>query len=251
LFSYLDERRMLGAKLHVTGPRYAHIAVQLLIARNSDAVDQNLTDTISDSLKRFLNPLPSDDGNGWPFGRDVFVSGIYEILEKIEGIDFIADVMLSSACPPGDDNCIVANSVWHAEGDLVGLAIEDHHLPVFDHADIVIAPNTAFVIVNLTVSGKVSVGADFGFLKRSIKSATRNFLSPSIAGPAPTTTLPTDIFASDLAVAIKKIPGLLDPLTVLFGCVPSDILRTDKDRGAFIHVDAGKVIDWRVSIRLS
>jgi hypothetical protein len=85
--SYLGERRILTTKLHVTGPFYAHITAQLVIARNSDAVADDVTKAINKNLKDLLNSLPSDNGQGWPFGRDVFVSEVYETLEKIPGID--------------------------------------------------------------------------------------------------------------------------------------------------------------------
>jgi hypothetical protein len=33
-------------------------------------------------------------------------------------------------------------------------------------------------------------------------------------------------------------------------CVPSTILRNDPNRGWFIHIEVGNVVDWRVDIRL-
>jgi hypothetical protein len=74
---------------------------------------------------------------------------------------------------------------------------------------------------------------------------------PSLGGPAPTTAQPTDIFLADLQVAIKTAAGLLDPVTVTAECVPSQTLRRDKDRGPFLQVGAGGVLDWSVSIQLS
>lgn len=251
LFSYLDVRRMLTTKLHVTGAFYAHVSTQLVIARNSDAVQTDLSAAIDAALTSLLNPLPSDNGSGWPFGRDVFVSEVYQMLEKLPGIDFITDVMLGSSCTPGDDKCVIANPIWHAEGDLVGLSIQEHHLPVFDHADIVIAPNAAFITVNLSVSATAQANADLGLLKRAIKSTVRSIFHPSLGGPGPTTAQPTDIFVSDIQVAIKNLPGVVDPVTVTAECVPSGALQHDTNRGPFIHVGAGNVVDWRVTIQLN
>ena len=249
LFSYLDERRMLTTRLHVVGPFYAHVSAQVVIARNSDALNSDLTEAINDSLASLLNPLPSASGEGWPFGRDVFVSEIYETLEKIPGIDFITDVMLNSSCTPGDDRCVVADPIWHAEGDLVGLSIQEHHLPVFDHADVVIAPNSAFVTVTLTVSVQAQSGTDLALLKRSIKSAVRGIFHPGLGGPGPTTGSATDIFVSDVQVAIKNIAGVANA-SLTADCVPSSILGHDQNRGWFVHIDVGNVVDWRVNIQL-
>jgi hypothetical protein len=248
LSSYLDERRMLTTKLHVVGPFYAHVSAQLVIARHSDARTADLTTAIAASLAELLNPLPTDRGNGWQFGRDVFVSEVYETLEKIPGIDFITDVMLDSSCAAGDDKCVVADRIWHAEGDLVGLSIQDHHLPVFDKADIVIAPNRAFISLDLSVSANMQPDADLELLKRSIKCTVRGIFHPSLGGPGPATAEPTKIFVSDVQVAIKNIAGVLDPVSVV--CTPTGILQNDPDRGLFIHVGAGNVVDWRVTIKL-
>jgi hypothetical protein len=248
LLSYLDERRMLTTRLHVVGPLYAHVSAQLVIACNPDALNDELIAAINASLTGLLSPLPSDNGEGWPFGRDVFVSGIYEVLEKIPGIDFITDVMLASSCALGDDRCVVATPIWHAEGDLVGLSIQDHHLPVFDYADIVIARNVAFVTATLTVSAQARANTDSALLKRTIKSTVRSVFHPGLGGPGPTTAVATDIFISDVQVAIKNIPGIADA-SVTADCLPSSILRHDQNRGWFIHVDAGRVVDWRVVVQ--
>lgn len=145
----------------------------------------------------------------------------------------------------------MADRIWHAEGDLVGLSIQDHHLPVFDNANtnIVIAPNSAFIGVNLSVSANVQTGADPELLKRAIKATVRDTFHPSLNGPRPTRTEPTRIFVSDVQVAIKSIAGVLDPVSVV--CTPSGILQSDPDRGLFIYVDAGNVVDWRVAIKLN
>jgi hypothetical protein len=249
LLSYLDERRLLTTKLHVTGPFYVHVSVQLVVARNPDAVEKDLKDAMARTLASFLNPLPSKGGNGWPFGRDVFVSEIYKALEGIPGLDFITDVMLDSRCDAGDDKCVVAKPIWHAEGDLVGLSIEDHHLPVFDNADIVVVPNTAFVAVHLSVSARAQANAAPAALKQSIKAAARRIFHPSLGGPGPETGHPTDIFKSDIEVAIKSIAGVVDA-SLSLECTPSDILQRDTDRGELIHVAAGNTVDWRVTITL-
>ena len=274
LLSFLDARRVLTTRLHVTGPFYAHVKVNLVVARKPDLYSEDdLRKTISQVLTNFLNPLPTDEGGGWPFGRDVFVSDIYRLLEQVPGIDFVTDIMLDTGCAPDDDKCVVADPVWHEEGDLVGLRIEPHHLPVhqpvFDARGIpegiVIAPNAAFlarnaallnpipafVIVNLTIDAKASADVLPQVLKRAIKSAVRSLLHPALGGPGPETAQATDMFVADVEAAVKKINGILDPVSVLADCIPTTALQQDQNRGAFIHVEPGQVLDWRVQIALS
>jgi hypothetical protein len=251
LFSYLDERRMLTTKLHVTGAFYVHVSVQLVIARNSDALDNDVKNAVNTSIADLLNPLPSDHGEGWPFGHDVFVSQIYDTLETIAGIDFVTDVMLSSSCNPGDNKCVIGVPIPHEEGDLVGLSIQDHHLPVFDHADMVIAVNTAFIQVRLSVTAQTQAGIERTALKGSIKSTVRTIFHPALNGPGPLTPHPTDIFLSDIQVAIRNLSGIADPVTVVAECVPAIALQHDTTRGFFVHVATGNVVDWQVTIQLN
>jgi len=252
LFSFLDDRRMLTTRLHVTGPFYVHVVVELVIARNSDAPEKDVVMGIRESLAKFLNPLPSPNGEEWPFGRDVFVSDLYDVLEQVRGVDFITDIMLNSRCTPGDDKCVVAEPIWHEEGGLVGLRVQEHHLPVFDSADIVVAAGTAFIIVNLAVSAKAAAGADGRLLKSTIKLTLRSLLHPGLGGPSPAATQATKIYVSDLQAAIRKMDGVLNPLIDL-NCVPAKARQIDSDRGGefFIQVEAGQVVDWRVQIELS
>jgi hypothetical protein len=248
LFSFLDERRMLTTKLHITGPFYVHVTVELVIARHTDALPADVIAAINASLTSLLNPLPSGNGEGWPFGRDVFVSEVYDTLERISGIDFVTDVMLKSTCAAGDDKCVVADSIWHAEGDLVGLSIQDHYLPIFDKADIVIAPNTAFIKVNLSVSAAVKADADHKAVKCAIKSAVRKILYPGPQGPVPTPA--QQIFVSKIELAIEDIEGVADA-SVTADSMPSSALQKTADLRPFIQVGEGNVVDWHVTIELT
>jgi hypothetical protein len=250
LFSFLDERRMLTTKLHITGPFYVHVTVELVVARNSDAVPNDVIAAINASLTSLLNPLPSENGQGWPFGRDVFVSEVYDTLERISGIDFVTDVMLKSSCAAGDEKCVVAEPIWHVEGDLVGLSIEEHYLPIFDKADIVIAPNTAFIKVNLSVSATVKASADHQKVKSAIKLAVRDIFRPkNQQGPGPTPAW--QILQSTIELAIKSVDGVLAVAELTADSMPSDALRTTVDQQWFIQLGEGNVVDWRVTVELT
>ena len=36
------------------------------------------------------------EGQGWPFGRDVHVSEMYELLDKVDGVDYVRAIQLDS-----------------------------------------------------------------------------------------------------------------------------------------------------------
>jgi hypothetical protein len=251
LFSHLDERRMLTTRLSVVGPFYVHVSAQLVIARNKDAVDAEVAKAVQASLERLLDPLPSDAGEGWQFGRDVFVSDIYQALEKTSGIDFVSDVMLGSACVAGDDKCVVASPFWHAEGDLIGLGIEEHHLPVFEGPpQLVIRPSDAFIAVGVTVSASNPVNADPKLVKRQIKAKVREKFYPRLKPlPNPIGALTAmTISKSELETAVRSIAP---NASVEMVCTPSANLKTDPSGVLFVDVIEGQVVDWRVSIELT
>ncbi len=124
VWGFLDERRMLTTRHHVVGPSYAPIGFDLVIARTDDAKERELRSRVVNKLAGFLHPLRGGVAEeGWPFGRDVYVSELCEQLEAIPGIDYVTDMMLVSTCQAGDDRCVPAAQSWHAEGDLVGLML--------------------------------------------------------------------------------------------------------------------------------
>lgn len=101
---YLERRRVLGTRLIVTGPEYLGVAVTATVstARGSDktaigrAVEQGLT--------AFIDPLTGGpDGNGWPLGRDVFVSEILATIAAVPGVDHVDSIALT--VPGCDAQC--------------------------------------------------------------------------------------------------------------------------------------------------
>ncbi len=237
LLCYLDKRRLVTTRLHVTGPFYVHVAPKLVIARKSEAVEVDLRGHIADKLSELLDPL------AWPFGRDVFVSAVYKALKDVSGIDFVSDVMLESRPCQGDNNCVEADPIWHEEGDFIGLSIEEHHLPIYrgSDEDIVIAVNSNFITLNIDVSAKVNADADLRSLKRQIKSTVKNSFYPSKK-----TTGPTDISLAEVKVLVRDIPGVKEAEVAVKNCSPASALQNDK-----VHVGKGEVIDCRVFLQLN
>lgn len=87
---YLDDRRLLTTRVHVVGPRVLTIAVHLRIHLKPDAKAEGVLQAVTAALEGFFNPHNvGPDKQGWPFGRSVYVSEIYRLLNGIPGIDFV------------------------------------------------------------------------------------------------------------------------------------------------------------------
>src|SRR5262249_24891918 len=129
LYTFFDERRMLTTRHHVVGPVIVPVGAEILIARTADAVESDLNARVVKRLTDFLDPLTGGPaGEGWPFGRDVYVSELHQQLEQVPGVDYVPDLFLTSSADPSDTQSVAAPAVRHAEGDMVGLALAPHHL---------------------------------------------------------------------------------------------------------------------------
>jgi hypothetical protein len=198
LWHYLDERRILTTRLHVVGPTYAPVSAEILVARYPDVLDDNLRRQIIQAINQFLSPLSVKDipnHQGWIFGRDVYVSEFYELLEKLDGVDYLPDILLTSECQAQDNNCVVAESIWNDEGDQVGLRLYDHHLPAnrIKSEQIVIVSSENFHVVTLAIALTATPNTDIPNLKQRIKAAVRTFLQPLRRQPNPSNANPTRI----------------------------------------------------------
>jgi hypothetical protein len=85
----LERRRLLTTHVHVVGPRYLKVGVRLTLRLQPDAPDDT-GPRAEAALRRFLHPqFGGAGGAGWPFGRSIYVSEIYDLLDRQPGVDFV------------------------------------------------------------------------------------------------------------------------------------------------------------------
>lgn len=87
---YLEPRRLLTTRIHVVAPSYVTIGVQITLVLKSDALEKDVRPKVNEALRKFFHPLKGgSDGKGWQFGRSVYVSEIYELLDNVQGVDYV------------------------------------------------------------------------------------------------------------------------------------------------------------------
>jgi hypothetical protein len=156
LWTWLDERRTLTTHHHVVAPRYTSVRLRALVVLRQDTPDAaaaaagtstaaalvaaaavlpfaGLPDAVRREwghvtdldprqplrrvLERFFDPVQGGrDGAGWPFGRSVYVSELYELLERQESVEYVAAIQVAAG-EPG------ARLLWNGDGDAYGLAL--------------------------------------------------------------------------------------------------------------------------------
>jgi predicted phage baseplate assembly protein len=102
LTAFLDERRLLTTRLFVRGPAYRWVAARARLRANPDVPQTAVEAEILARLYRFLNPLTGGaKGEGWPFGRELFLSDVYQSLQGVPGVQFVRSVELFMTGPGG------------------------------------------------------------------------------------------------------------------------------------------------------
>lgn len=79
--------------IHVTGPSYVKVGVSVDVFIPSIDVAGEVEREVNKKLRAFFHPLTGGpEGNGWDFGRDVSVSDVYALIEKIKGVDHVENL---------------------------------------------------------------------------------------------------------------------------------------------------------------
>lgn len=93
--NYLMERKLVTTVVNVVRPAYVDLSLEVEIVRlHTGAIDRIKKD-VSSALRRFLHPLTGGrNGKGWPFGRAVLKVDLYQVIENIDGVDFVDRIRL-------------------------------------------------------------------------------------------------------------------------------------------------------------
>jgi hypothetical protein len=103
LMVYLDERRLLTTRLDIRPPAYHWVSAKVKCRTVPGSDQARVKEDILSQLYRFLNPLTGGvNGKGWPFGRTLFASDIYQCLQGIPNIQFVRGLDLYNAKPGGE-----------------------------------------------------------------------------------------------------------------------------------------------------
>jgi hypothetical protein len=90
----LEPMRLLTTRLHVVSPTFLRVSLGAVIRTYPDTPFAEVQSKAIEKLQQFFNPHPGDGPNreGWPFGRALYLSEIYEQLEDVEGVDYVQEV---------------------------------------------------------------------------------------------------------------------------------------------------------------
>jgi predicted phage baseplate assembly protein len=103
--NYLNERRLLGTTLEVVTPKLLWISINARVRwpeHSTSGIQVETRRRAEAALYRYLNPYTGGpDGTGWAFGRDLHVSELYALLQRLPGIEFVDELRISMRDPGG------------------------------------------------------------------------------------------------------------------------------------------------------
>lgn len=122
LWRFFDERRLLTVRHHVVGPDYLAVTIRGSLYLEQDATAGAVGAAAMAALRAYFDALTGgDQGEGWPFGRGVYRSEIYKILDEIPGVDFADAMALTAVDQPGRE-------LYDDTGELIGLSLQPQEL---------------------------------------------------------------------------------------------------------------------------
>ena len=96
--SFLEARTPATARRHVAviPPVFLPVGVDAVLSPVDGSAAGDVVDAARAALARFLHPLTGGpDGAGWPFSRDVYLSDVAALLERVPGLDYVETLALS------------------------------------------------------------------------------------------------------------------------------------------------------------
>jgi predicted phage baseplate assembly protein len=95
--AFLNERRLITTVVEVRPARTIRVAVRASVDCLIPGQTEHVRTLVEQALYRLLNPVvggPEGRG-GWPFGRDLSIYDVHAAIQRVPGIELVADVRLS------------------------------------------------------------------------------------------------------------------------------------------------------------
>lgn len=93
--AYLTRRRVAGTRVEVVGPTYLKVTVRARVRAHDGVNTVEVRQNIIAALNRFFHPLwGGPNGEGWPFGRDVYRSEVLQVIDETPGVDHVISLEL-------------------------------------------------------------------------------------------------------------------------------------------------------------
>ena len=98
LLNFLDKRRLLTTRIHLVDPQYVSINLKTTLVIEDGIEPENVRKNAQKELEYYFHPLRSEkywQGKGYPFGRNVYLSELYQLLDNLSGVDYVKELIIN------------------------------------------------------------------------------------------------------------------------------------------------------------
>lgn len=98
IYKLLRPKRLLGHKLKIATANFMKIHCQVVLALQPNSNWSLVAQGAAQALSGFFDPLwGGPEGKGWPPGRSLYDSEVFNLLEGVEGVDYVSQLHLRDA----------------------------------------------------------------------------------------------------------------------------------------------------------
>jgi len=95
---FLDRRRLITTRVHVVGPRSVAVSIAVQVVLESGVDVPQVKAAVEARVLAFFHPFTGGDkGGGYPIGRDIYRSEIFQQAESVDGVDFVLSVAINGS----------------------------------------------------------------------------------------------------------------------------------------------------------
>jgi|GEM_PF-1234609 len=134
LLNFLNKRKLLTTQVHIIDYQPVNVKIDVSLVIENGTVPATLRDKVLQQMKYFFAPFNSGDfwnGQGWPFGRDIYISELYRLLSNLPGVDYVNDLKINGQ-----------STVVDGSGENAKITIENYQLVNFQPEQRTITLNT-------------------------------------------------------------------------------------------------------------
>jgi hypothetical protein len=140
----LEPRKLLTTRLHVVKPRSVTLRLKTTLVLKQGALETGSTgetqeteqkgvvELAVDALREFFDPLKGGpQRRGWPFGRSIYLSEIYALLDDLPGVDYVSRLTPTISVAPRAGEAAGDQSAARQkmkDGELYAFALEPDEL---------------------------------------------------------------------------------------------------------------------------
>lgn len=104
--AHLNQRRLITTELYVVGPRYLKIKLDAEVVVSRDKDLKAVKDALVAVLLAYFHPLRGgEDGQGWPFGEDIYLGNVYRQVLTVAGVRRVVCLAIAPAAAVPEPEC--------------------------------------------------------------------------------------------------------------------------------------------------